>query len=246
MTGRQRRPVDVQLGAVDGTQGAVQTEPLLAVVIGLPRLQVRQHHRGERLVDLIEIEVLQTQPVAGQQPGHRVGRRHQQAVGAVDVIHRGGLGVDEVGQRSQPVLIGPVLAGQQCHRGAVGQRRRVTGRHRRVATLHPEHRPQGGQLLRGGIGPEVVVAVQPEEPGDQVVEEAPVVGGGHIAVAGRGQPVLVDALDAHRLCGDRRMIAHRQSGARLAVGRDLHPDRRRQCPGQLEPLDGRLRPAQGQ
>ena len=59
---------------------------------------VRQHHRRERLVDLVEVEVLQGQAVSGQQPRHRVRRRHQQAVVAVDVVDRGGLAVDEVRQ----------------------------------------------------------------------------------------------------------------------------------------------------
>ena len=98
---RQRRAVDVELGPVDRPERGVQAEPLLAVLLGLPRRQRRQHHRGERLVDLVEVEVLQGQPVAGQQPRHRVGRRHQQAVVAVDVVDRGGLAVDEVRQHRQ-------------------------------------------------------------------------------------------------------------------------------------------------
>ena len=63
-------------------------------------------------------------------------------------------------------------------------------------------------------------------------------------VAGGGEFVLVDALDAHLLGGDGRVLAHRQPGARLAVGRDLDADRRGQLADQLEPVDVRLGPAQ--
>ena len=94
----QRRAVDVELGAVDGAERPIQAEALLAVLLGLPRRQRGQHHRRERLVDLVVVEILQRQPVAGQQPRHRIRRRHQQAVAAVDVVHRRGLAVDEVRQ----------------------------------------------------------------------------------------------------------------------------------------------------
>ena len=101
-----------------------------------------------------------------------------------------------------------------------------------------------GQLLGRRIRAQVVVAVEPEERGDQVVEEAAVVGGGHVLVAGRGELVLVDALDAHFLGGDGGMLAHRQPGAGLAVGGDLDADRGGQLADELEPVDVRLGPAQ--
>ncbi len=85
----------------------VQAEALLAVLVGFPGRQRGQHHRGERLVDLVEVEVLQGQPVAGEQPGYRVRGCHQQAVGPVDVVHRGGLAVDEVGQRFVSMRLRP-------------------------------------------------------------------------------------------------------------------------------------------
>src|ERR1700744_2436361 len=40
VTGSQRRPVDVELGSVDRSQRGVQTQPPLAVLLGLPRLQM--------------------------------------------------------------------------------------------------------------------------------------------------------------------------------------------------------------
>ncbi|COV83632.1 Uncharacterised protein [Mycobacterium tuberculosis] len=112
-------------------------------------------------MDFVEVEVLQAQPVTGQQPGYRVGRRHQQAVVAVDIVDRGGLGIHEIGQRSQRVCLRPLFAGQQCHRGAVGQRSRIAGRHRRVTGLHSEDRTQRGQFLDAGVRPQIVVSVQP-------------------------------------------------------------------------------------
>ena len=148
VAGGERGSVDVELGAVDGAQRAVQPEAFLAVLLGLPGLQMAQHHRGECLMDLVEVEVLQSYTVAGQQPGNRIGRSHQQAVLAVDVIDRSRLGVDEVGQRCQRMGLRPFLAGQQYHRGAVGQRCRVTGGHGGVTSLDPEHRPQRSQFLR--------------------------------------------------------------------------------------------------
>src|SRR6188472_4252784 len=62
--GRQRRAVDVELRAVDGAQRGVQPELALAEGRVFPRLQGREHGRRERLVDLVEVEVLQGQVVA--------------------------------------------------------------------------------------------------------------------------------------------------------------------------------------
>ena len=56
---RQRGAVDVELGPVDRAERRVEAEPLLAEDRVLPRLQGGQHLRGERLVDLVEVEVLQ-------------------------------------------------------------------------------------------------------------------------------------------------------------------------------------------
>ena len=43
---------------------SVQTQPLLAILLRLPGLQVCQHHRGECHVDFVEVEILQRQPVS--------------------------------------------------------------------------------------------------------------------------------------------------------------------------------------
>ena len=197
-------------------------------------------------MDLVEVEVLKAEPISCQQPRHRVRRRHQQAVGAVDVVDRRRLGVGEVGQWGQRVLGGPFFGRQQRHRGAVSQRSRVARRHGGVAGLHPEHRLELGQLLRRRIRPQIVVAVQTEKRGDQVVEETAVVGRRHVAMAGRGQLILVDPFDAQLLGGNGLVLAHRQSGARLAVHRNLDPEAGREFADQLQPVDVGLRPPQPQ
>ena len=52
-------PLHVELGTVDRAERRIAAEEHLAVVRVLPGLQRRQHLRGERLVDLVEVEVLQ-------------------------------------------------------------------------------------------------------------------------------------------------------------------------------------------
>src|ERR1700712_686158 len=49
MARSQRRTVDVELGPVDRPQRTVQTEALLAVLLGLPGRKRGEHHRSERL-----------------------------------------------------------------------------------------------------------------------------------------------------------------------------------------------------
>src|SRR5688572_25297969 len=55
MPRRERRAVDVELRAVDGAQGRVQRELVLAERRVLPGLHRREHRRRERLVDLVEV-----------------------------------------------------------------------------------------------------------------------------------------------------------------------------------------------
>ena len=151
-------------------QWRVQPQPVAAERLVLPRGLGRQHRGGEGLVDLDELEVLQLHPDPREQPGHGVRGRHQQTLSAVDVVDRRRLRVDEVRQRRQPVLRRPGVAAQQHGRGAVGERRRVAGGHRRALAL-AEHRRQRRQLLQGGVGAQVGVAGDPEVGRDEVVEE---------------------------------------------------------------------------
>ena len=66
---------------------------------------------------------------------------------------------------------------------------------------------EGGELLRRRVRAQVLVAGQATVRRDEVVEEAAVVGRTHLLVAGRGQCVLVLALDAELLRGDRGVLA---------------------------------------
>ena len=77
--GRQRRAVDVELRAVDRAQRGVEPELALAERRVLPRLQRREHGRGERLVDLVEVEVLQASGRCG--PASPASRRPAPSAG---------------------------------------------------------------------------------------------------------------------------------------------------------------------
>src|SRR5690606_41660186 len=94
----QRSAVDVQLAAVDAAQRLVQAELLLGEAGVLPRLERGQYLGGERLVDLVEVEVLQAEPRPGQHPRHRVRGRQQQALVPVHVVDRGRLAERQVRQ----------------------------------------------------------------------------------------------------------------------------------------------------
>ena len=176
-------------------------------------------------MDLVEVEVAQRQPGAGEQPRHRVRGRHQQAIAAVHEVDRRGLGVHKVRQDGQPALLGPLLGGEQHHRGAVGQRRGVARRHRRVGVAQAVHRLELGELLHAGVRAQVLVAGQAEVGRHQVVEETPVVRGREPLVRFEREGVLRLAGDAPLPGGDRRVLAHGESGPRLGVTRDLRPER---------------------
>src|SRR5699024_6155963 len=118
------------------------------------------------------------------------------SVVAVDEVHGGGLGVHQVGADRELVLLRPLLAGQQHGGGAVGERGGVAGGHGGLGAVGlgvalAEDRLELGQLLLGGVGAHVVVALQAQVRGHQVVLEAGVVRGGQVVVAGGGERVLV-------------------------------------------------------
>ena len=218
--GGQRRAVDVELVAADRPERAVEPELVLAELRRLPRRQRREDLRRERLVDLVVVEVLQRQSVAGEQPRHGVRRRHQQPLVAVDEVDRGGLGVDEMGEHRQAALGGPLVGGEEHSGRSVGQRRRVARGHR-VAV----HRLECGQLFHRGVGPQVLVAGQPEIGREEIVEEAAVVGRRELVVRRQRERVLRLPLDAPALRGDRGVLAHGQPGAWLGVARHIGPER---------------------
>ena len=171
-------------------------------------------------MDLVEVEVAELQLVAVQQLRHRVGGGHQQALVAADVVDGGRRDVRQVGEHRDVVGLGPLLAGQQHRGGAVGQRGRVARGHGGALAL-AEHRLELGELVHRAVRAQVLVLGHALERGDQVVEEAAVVGGGEPVVAARGQLVLGFAGDLPGQRGLRRVLTHGQTGARLGVLRDL-------------------------
>ena len=75
-------PLTLSLARSMEPSGSSRPEMRLAVVRVLPGLQRRQHLRGERLVDLVEVEVLQLEPGALEHARDRDRRRHQQPLAA--------------------------------------------------------------------------------------------------------------------------------------------------------------------
>ena len=123
MPGGERGAGDVDLAAVDRPERLVEAEPLRAEGGILPGPERHQHLRGECLVDLVEVEVLEGEAVARQEARDGVERRGEEALVAGDEVHGSRLRVDEVRQRRQRALRGPILGGEQDHGGAVRQRR---------------------------------------------------------------------------------------------------------------------------
>src|SRR3954465_8347030 len=80
------------------------------------------------------------------------------------------------------------------------------------------------ELLRRRVRAQVLIALEAEVWLDEVVVEAAVVGGGEALVAAGGQLVLLLPRDAPLQRHLRRVLAHRQTGARLLVARDLRDD----------------------
>src|SRR3954447_7583687 len=239
--GGERAAVDVQLLDVDRTERLVAAEALAAEHGVGPRLQRAQDLGGERLVDLVEVEIGQRQTGAVEHPRHRVDRRHEQALAAVDVVDGRRLGVGDVGEHRQTVLVRPLLARQQHRRRAVAERRRVAGGQRPVAVARPEDRLQLGELLGRRVRAQVLVALEAEVRLDEAVGEAAGVGGGQALVAARRELVLLLARDAPLERHLRGVLAHRQAGARLLVARDLGDDlARAHARERLEPRAGRL------
>src|SRR5687767_14862492 len=73
------RAFGVELLAVDASQRGAALQPGSAVVLRFPGLQRAEYLRGEGLVDLVDVEVLELQPRALEHARHGVSRRHEHA-----------------------------------------------------------------------------------------------------------------------------------------------------------------------
>jgi hypothetical protein len=121
MSCRQAATAYVHLAAVDRAQRCVEPEPLAAEHRVFPGLQGAQHLACERLVDFVEVEILQPQIGAFEHARDAVGGRHQQAlVARAGKVDGRGLRMHQIGQRLVSVRSGPVFRGQQHRRCAVG------------------------------------------------------------------------------------------------------------------------------
>jgi hypothetical protein len=190
---RQAAALHVELRPVDRAERDGEAESVAAEFGRLPRSQRAQHLGGKGLVDLVEVEVLQTDAGVLQHPRDRIGGRHQQPL-VVDEVHGRHLAVAEVSQHRQSARVRPLVAREQHRRRAVGHRRGVPGR-QRAGTLDRKGGLQLRQTLAGRVAPQVVVLAQSLELDDQVAVEALVVGRGGPPVTFAGQFVL--GLAAH-------------------------------------------------
>ena len=102
-------------------------------VLVLERGHVAQHLRGERLVDLPEVDRVEREVVAREQARDRVGRRHQQAL--VEDVDRGDLPVDQARARRDPraARARPGVVRDPDRGRAVGERRGVARGDRALA-----------------------------------------------------------------------------------------------------------------
>ena len=122
----------------DRDRAAVDVEPL---VVDAERPRRREHLRGERLVELDQVDVVDGQARAGQGHARRVDRSeaHDLRRQAADP------GGDDAGERGQAELVDDPVADHDDRRGAVVERAAVAGRDRAVG---PEHRVRGPPATR--------------------------------------------------------------------------------------------------
>ena len=79
-------PLTLILARSMAPSGASLPSTRLAVAGILPGLERAEHLRGERLVDLVEVEVLQLEPGAVEHARDGDRRRHQQSFAGHEVV----------------------------------------------------------------------------------------------------------------------------------------------------------------
>ena len=142
--------------------------------------------------------------------------------------------------------VGPLLRAEEDRGRPVGERRGVAGRHGGALAL-AEHGLERPELLEGGSGAQVLVDRQAQVRGEEVVEEATLVGGGEVDVAGQGQLVLGLTGDPPLRSGQRHVVTHRQPRAGLGVRRHRHAHvGRTERQGRLHAVGRGLGPVQAQ
>src|SRR5262249_41588049 len=149
--------------------------------------------RGERLVDLDQVEVGDGEALLGQRVPDGVARlRVERVVRTGDVAVR-----TDLGDPAKPQLLGLGPAGDHDRAGPVGDRRGAARGDRAVAA---ERRAQLRQGLHGGVGPyalvladhqRVAAALRDPYRNDLLGEDAVLLRGGGPLVAARGERVLL-------------------------------------------------------
>ena len=165
-------PLHVELGAIDRRPAAASLPRyVLAIRRVFPGLQRAQHLRGEGLVDLVEVEVLQREAGAVEHLRDGDGRRHQQPV-AADEIVGGVLAVGEVGEDRQVARLAPT---PRC-RAARPRRRRSAASSWRPSACRARILSKAGFSVPSfssvDVGAHVVVAVDAGARHDQIVHVA--------------------------------------------------------------------------
>ena len=126
-----------------------------SVGVDLPLAQAGEHLGGERLVELDQVDLVEGEPGAVEGRGGRGDRADAHHLGA-----DAGDGPRLQGeQRAQPAALGLLAGGHDAHRGAVVLAAGVAGGDGGLGVDLLAHRPQRGQLLEGGLGAGVLVAV---------------------------------------------------------------------------------------
>jgi len=143
--------VDVQFVFVQGAESAVEPELLAAILLVLPRGEAAEHLRGERLVDLPGVDIIQTQAVALEDRRRGVHR----AEAHLRRVEPGPLGVQDSPDGAQGIFIQGRLGGEDQPCRAVGDLRAVAGRD--VAVLAVEEGLELGEVLHRGVLAHAVV-----------------------------------------------------------------------------------------
>ena len=192
---------------------------LLATVIGgLPCLERAQDLRRKRLVDFVDVEILERDAGAIEHRRHRIGRRHQEAFarpGHAHIIDRGDGGMGEKSLDRRAARVRPCLAGEQHAGGAVGQRCAVA-RGQGSGFAPVVHGFQRREFFEAGVGTQIVVPAQARHWDDQVVVKAFLPRLGTLEVTLQSELILRHAADAPFLGHKLAVLAHRQAGAGLA------------------------------
>src|SRR2546422_11525245 len=188
----------VHLAAVDRAQRLRAFEASTAVLLRFPGLQRAEHLRGEGLVDLVDVEVLQSDAGALEHLRHRVGRGHQHAfarAGEAGIVDGGRRGVREIRLDRDAARARPLLRAEQHARGAVGERSAVAGGERAGAAA-VERGLEGGELLDARVGADVVVGLQSAERKHEVGVKAAAPRLRRLLVARERELVLLRPADA--------------------------------------------------